>query len=160
MIVRECRFLAATLLLGMMVGCGPEMVDVKGKVSYGGKALTGGTIIFAPEDAEAPTSTGTIEADGSFELTDGAVVGQHRVTVTGEVVAGTEGEIDDEEADDDESVAAATTALVADATVVDGENDLAIDFTRQAGSGGQYAGGRNTGGRYAGGRYADEEDDD
>lgn len=84
------------LILGVVFlsGCGGtteqvsnllKPVPVKGKVSYKGKPLTGGTIRFEPEDGGREAS-GNIEPDGSFTLStfqadDGAVAGSHKVAV-------------------------------------------------------------------------------
>ena len=74
-------------------GCGSDpshyvgqTVPVKGKVTYKGKPLTEGQIIFEP-DAGGREAHGSIQPDGTFELTtftkgDGAVTGTHRVAVT------------------------------------------------------------------------------
>jgi hypothetical protein len=62
-------------------------VPVKGKVTYKGKPLTQGEIVFEPDSA-GREAHGNILPDGSFELTtfkqgDGAVPGTHRIAVTG-----------------------------------------------------------------------------
>ena len=61
-------------------------VPVKGKVTYKGKPLTEGEIVFEPDNS-GREAHGSIQPDGSFELTtfktgDGAVPGTHRVAVT------------------------------------------------------------------------------
>jgi hypothetical protein len=87
--------LVVTMGLFGLWGCGvnadrPKMAKVSGKVTYKGKALDKGEIIFTPEKNKGGPSghvaTGKIESDGSFTLTtfdtdDGAVLGQHVVTV-------------------------------------------------------------------------------
>jgi hypothetical protein len=77
------------------VGCGgstqrPQMGRVHGTVSFDGKPVDKGRVTFTPVAAEG-TSGGAsamspIESDGSYSLTtfdtgDGAIVGQHVVTV-------------------------------------------------------------------------------
>ena len=79
-------------------GCGgpsrPPLAKVHGKVTYKGKPLTSGTVVFMPVagmGAEGPTGAGQpsaspIKPDGSYELTtdnpgDGAIVGEHKVAV-------------------------------------------------------------------------------
>jgi hypothetical protein len=79
-------------------GCGgpsrPPLGKVHGKVTYRGKPLTFGSVVFMPVAGmgdEGPTgagqpSSGTIQPDGSYELTtdtpgDGAIVGEHKVVV-------------------------------------------------------------------------------
>jgi hypothetical protein len=81
--------LAAATLLD---GCTPsgiresDVVPVKGKVTYKGKALTRGEIHFEPTDI-GRDAYGTIAADSSFQMStfkpnDGAFKGTHTVTVT------------------------------------------------------------------------------
>jgi hypothetical protein len=87
--------LAVTVALFGLWGCGvdrnrPKLARVTGKVSYKGKALDKGEVIFTPEKdkggASGLVATGKIESDGTFTLTtfdtdDGAILGQHVVTV-------------------------------------------------------------------------------
>lgn len=69
-------------------GCGPnrpETTSISGKVTYLGKPVTTGRIVFHPEDGRRPAMA-AIEADGSYTLTtfdskDGAFLGKHRVTI-------------------------------------------------------------------------------
>jgi len=84
--------IAAALLL--VSGCGPSSsaepvttVPVKGKVTYKGQPLVRGTIRFQPDGAGREASA-EIQADGTYALStakegDGAVPGNHRVTVVG-----------------------------------------------------------------------------
>ena len=83
----------ALMVILPLSGCGqssaaiPSTYPVKGKVSFKGKPLTNGSIVFEPTDA-GKDAYGKIQPDGTFELTtykekDGAVVGSHRVYVTG-----------------------------------------------------------------------------
>ena len=93
------RFHGKLLLLASLVflpcwGCGSDSgqltgttIPVKGKVTFKGKPLTQGEIVFEPDSA-GREAHGPIKSDGSFELTtfkqgDGAVPGTHRVAVTG-----------------------------------------------------------------------------
>ena len=60
---------------------------VKGKVTYKGQPLTGGSITFESEE-NGRESHGNIQPDGTFVLTtfkegDGAPAGVHRVAVSG-----------------------------------------------------------------------------
>jgi hypothetical protein len=64
---------------------GMETAPVSGKVTYRGKAVPTGTVMFVPGDG--PAATGEIGSDGSYKLTtfspgDGAVIGTHKVTIT------------------------------------------------------------------------------
>jgi hypothetical protein len=84
----------AAVGLALSSGCGStsgtfvgSTVPVKGKVSYKGKPLSQGEIVFEP-DSGGREAHGSIGPDGAFELTtfkhgDGAVAGTHRVAVTG-----------------------------------------------------------------------------
>ena len=71
----------------ILAGCGdqrPETFPVQGKVTYRGKPVTSGRVIFYPENGRSAQSE--ILADGTFKLTtfergDGAVVGKHQVTI-------------------------------------------------------------------------------
>ncbi len=92
--MRPARKIAlAAVLAGACWGCGPagsgrppDLIPVKGTVSYKGKPLTKGTIKFEPDGYGRP-ARGQLQADGSFVLTtakdgDGVVPGEHRVTIT------------------------------------------------------------------------------
>lgn len=78
----------------LLAGCGGgdnfTTAPVYGTVTLNGKPVTGGTIMLTPiNEGESKMSgkgaAGTVQEDGSFELTtyetgDGAVVGKHRVS--------------------------------------------------------------------------------
>jgi hypothetical protein len=95
--MRSCAywFVLAALLLSSCSGCGSDTgpfmgqtVPVKGKVTFKGKPLTQGEIVFEPADGFGREAHGKIQEDGTFELTtfktgDGAVPGTHRVAVSG-----------------------------------------------------------------------------
>jgi hypothetical protein len=78
------------------VGCGgtdpakPPLGKVHGYVTYGGKPVTSGSVIFTPVagtgGGTGQVATGQLGSDGSYSLTtfdegDGAILGQHAVTV-------------------------------------------------------------------------------
>jgi hypothetical protein len=77
----------AALCLLVVQGCGrsrPETSPVTGHVTYGGKPVSSGRIVFYPSHGRS--AMGTIEPDGSYRLTtfdpgDGALLGRHRVTI-------------------------------------------------------------------------------
>jgi hypothetical protein len=86
-------WLRGLLMVGLIVcfaiGCGRkgglETAPVTGKVTYKGKPLPNGTVMFVP--AEGPAATGEIAADGTYHLStygsdDGAVLGQHKIAIT------------------------------------------------------------------------------
>ena len=91
---RNVALVLVAFLLAAVGGCGGEnkprggpTVAAKGKVTYQGKSLTSGSVIFEPEGA-GREAHGTIQPDGTFTLTsyttdDGAVLGLHRVAVEG-----------------------------------------------------------------------------
>src|SRR3954453_15983538 len=78
-------------------GCGPsppQLGKVQGKVTYKGKPLGFGSVVFLPAAGlgkEGPTgagqpASGDIQADGSYVLStnapgDGAIVGENKVVV-------------------------------------------------------------------------------
>jgi hypothetical protein len=73
------------LLLGFLIlslGCGPNYKargTVKGKVTFGGKNLTAGTVMFHGKNNL--TGSATVGTDGNYVMTD-APVGDCKVTVT------------------------------------------------------------------------------
>jgi hypothetical protein len=96
MIVRCCGRLTAVVALCLWsLGCGgaagrPPLARVSGTVTHNGKPVTSGSVVFTPvsdsQSSAARIATGQIESDGSYTLTtfdtgDGAVLGQHIVTV-------------------------------------------------------------------------------
>ncbi|MEQ1827667.1 MAG: hypothetical protein ABL921_17035 [Pirellula sp.] len=74
------------LLCAVLVGCdGSKLASVKGKVSFGGKPVPGGTVNFIPLNS-GPTASGEIKSDGSYALTtnvqgDGAAPGSYKVVI-------------------------------------------------------------------------------
>jgi hypothetical protein len=88
--VQLIKSLALILVIGAMAsGCsrksGMETAPVSGQVTYRGKAVPTGTVMFVP--GAGPAATGEISSDGRYKLTtysagDGAVIGTHKVTIT------------------------------------------------------------------------------
>jgi hypothetical protein len=89
-------FSGMLLVAGSAVGCGggksdkPPLGRVSGTVTYKGQPLPEGSVTFTPVEGKGDDSgqlaSGQIESDGSYSLTtfntdDGAVLGQHAVTV-------------------------------------------------------------------------------
>jgi len=84
---------ARHLLLGAVlfaVGCGEvsglPLASVEGSVTYDGKLLEHGKVVFSPQGATpGPAAYGNIQPDGSFVMQttghEGAAVGSHKVTV-------------------------------------------------------------------------------
>lgn len=89
--------------LFLMVGCsrsGPELVDVRGTVSYQGKPVATGTISFLPtadQQKSLRPAVGSVSAAGTYQLRAipgmvGAMPGEYQVSVnayTGSVMDGT-----------------------------------------------------------------------
>ncbi|MCI0457725.1 MAG: hypothetical protein L0Z62_12205 [Gemmataceae bacterium] len=89
------------VLLGslLLAGCGggsdlPPMVPVKGKVTVEGKPVTSGQVSFLPlavdKDRKVPSSSGTIDASGNYEIFTGgkagAPLGKYKVAITPSMV--------------------------------------------------------------------------
>src|SRR5262245_15890701 len=88
----KCRsFVAPALVvaLGALAGCsrgGRPVGHVSGVVTYAGKPVPTGTVMFVPVES-GPPAYGDIGPDGRYELStycpgDGAVVGAHKVMIT------------------------------------------------------------------------------
>ena len=82
----RCLFLMGFVLGMLLTGCGggPRLGKVSGRVTFNGKRVPTGTIMFHPD--AGPAAVGAIGPDGTYTLTtikpgDGAVVGSHRVTI-------------------------------------------------------------------------------
>ncbi|WP_417385331.1 hypothetical protein [Gimesia sp.] len=86
-------FCSVLLLLSTMTGCGEQIekkptAPVKGVVTYQGKPLETGEIVFFPDTGEQ-IAHAKIQPDGSFQLTtydegDGAFPGKHKVSIVSE----------------------------------------------------------------------------
>ena len=76
--------------IACVTGCGssgPAMAPVSGVVTVDGAPVENAAVMFVPEGGGRP-ATGLTDADGKFSLEtlepgDGALVGNHKVTVTG-----------------------------------------------------------------------------
>lgn len=85
------RLTATTAFVSIIFGCGgpaglPDMVPIRGTVSYAGQKLTEGTVIYAPVASDGRQARGNIQPDGSFRLTtlrehDGAQHGEYKIVV-------------------------------------------------------------------------------
>ena len=89
------RFGFMLLIAASIPACGgnadlPKLGKVRGKVTYKGKPVESGHIVFTPAEGKGgetgQSATGEIGSDGSYEMTtfntgDGAILGQHIVTV-------------------------------------------------------------------------------
>ena len=93
-----CVLIACCLVCLITIGCGPggpNLGTVTGKVTLDGQPVTNGLVTFTPVEGGRAAS-GKTDASGQYDLVGvggkGAVLGQHRVTVTTlhEAVAATE----------------------------------------------------------------------
>ncbi len=88
--LRQLIALVVAAVLGVgLVGCGgggggPDLVGVKGKVTYKGEALAGATVSFISE--KGTPAVGSTDSAGAFSLSTngkpGAAKGEYRVGVT------------------------------------------------------------------------------
>ena len=88
--------LAIAFVASVLAGCGGgstrlETVAAEGVVMLDGEPLADADVALSPE--KGPTATGRTDAEGRFKLTtylpgDGAVVGDHIVTVNKQVAKG------------------------------------------------------------------------
>ena len=93
---RTCFTIGIFLAGGLLASCGcgpgrPATTRVSGRVTYQGKPVTEGRIVFQPEHGRP--AMGTLDADGRYTLTtfdagDGALLGHHRVTIDAHRVSG------------------------------------------------------------------------
>src|SRR5262245_44449132 len=88
MLLRHCWFALSfmTTLAFLGAGCKPgvEMAPVKGTVTYNGKPLAKGTILFEPTGQRSATGKivdGEIVEVTTYKSGDGAVVGPHKVAI-------------------------------------------------------------------------------
>ncbi len=73
-----------------LAGCGPRMAEVHCKITFEGKPVTAGSVIFAPKAPDdqfevGRPAVGAPDANGQFRLTtsrpgDGVLVGLHTVS--------------------------------------------------------------------------------
>lgn len=84
--------LSLVFLTPCLVGCGgasgrPDLYKVTGTVTFKGAPVEGANVTFSPTSAEASRSAaGATDASGKFSLTtfdtnDGAIAGEHLVTI-------------------------------------------------------------------------------
>ncbi|AMV18624.1 hypothetical protein VT03_12075 [Planctomyces sp. SH-PL14] len=88
---RSCLFVLSLVAFGGLAGCGgnsnrPKTAEVKGVVTFEGKPLPSGSLLFVPTGG-GPSAQGNIRDDGSYELgtftdDDGAVLGSFKVMIT------------------------------------------------------------------------------
>lgn len=90
-----CTLLVGAGLVVTLGGCGgdpnrPKLGKVSGKVTYNGAPVSSGEVVFTPVSGKGGETgqgaRGSIGSDGRYEMTtfdtgDGAIYGQHVVTV-------------------------------------------------------------------------------
>ena len=81
-VFRQIPLLVCLLFISALTGCnrGPQMCEVTGKVSFQGKAVEEGDIVFADVDKRAPTAAGRIEF-GKYRVK--VLPGKKSVRITG-----------------------------------------------------------------------------
>lgn len=77
------------------LGCGAKTVSSTGKVSYKGKPVTSGSLVFAPVGTAGKPATCDIGADGTFSI-DGVTAGKNKVSYSASGEADEHGEVKSE----------------------------------------------------------------
>jgi len=78
-LIRVTSAMALALLWMLPAGCGPSTAEVSGKVTYNGKALTGGTIMFTPKASQLNPGVASLDENGHYSLK--APVGECYISV-------------------------------------------------------------------------------
>ena len=82
--------LSAIIAVLLSTGCHesglPNMVPIRGTVTYDGQPLTEGNVLYLPKTSGGRQARGDIQPDGSFRLTtlrkdDGAQMGEYDIVV-------------------------------------------------------------------------------
>jgi len=73
------------------MGCGPATVETSGKVTYEGKPVKGGSLVFAPIENEGKPATCPVGDDGTFSM-EGITAGKNKVSYSAPAVEAAEGE--------------------------------------------------------------------
>jgi len=74
--------LLPALSISLLSGCGPsgpDVAPVRGKVTFQGKPVATGVVMYFPSEGRA--ANGPIESDGTYQLRGGALVGSYKVTI-------------------------------------------------------------------------------
>ncbi len=75
--MRSVYFLLSLAML-TLVGCGPDVGSISGKVTYKGKSLTGGKVTFLSSDQKVKTAL--IGTDGRYTI-DKVTVGPAKIAI-------------------------------------------------------------------------------
>jgi hypothetical protein len=81
------RWLAASVAVAAVMGCGPRTSTVSGTVTFNGEAVANGSISFFPTDGKGTPAGGLIK-DGRYTVT-GMMPGEKTVQLSSPVIAGT-----------------------------------------------------------------------
>jgi hypothetical protein len=95
MSLKTSQRLLIAALCGLLMGCGtsgPQLSEVKGKVTVDGKAVPRAEVSFVPEAAGGSPSLGKTDAEGNYRLAFtqdrfGALIGKHKVTITSKKIS-------------------------------------------------------------------------
>ncbi len=95
---RKLGWLVAVPLSLLLMGCGPngpQLSEVRGKVTVDGKPVPRAEIAFVPEQAGGSPSLGRTDAEGNYRLAFtqdryGALIGKHKVTITSKKISASE----------------------------------------------------------------------
>jgi hypothetical protein len=91
----RCQAVLLVAVLTTISACGPgnglNLARVSGKVTYKGEPVKNGTVFFKPDEAKGtvgPAAVGSITSNGTYVMStesvgDGAIVGHHKVGITG-----------------------------------------------------------------------------
>ncbi|MEL7499375.1 MAG: carboxypeptidase-like regulatory domain-containing protein [Planctomycetota bacterium] len=103
----DCKSKASWLVLMALIamvsaGCSSDVGSVSGKVTINGEPIDNATVMFYPDQGRA--SVGHTDSAGRYTLNytqgrKGAVIGSHKVTISTEVFAEEDRNVDYDEAD-------------------------------------------------------------
>jgi hypothetical protein len=91
----RCHAVLLVAVLTTLSACGPgnglNLARVSGKVTYKGEPVKNGTVFFKPDEGKGtvgPAAVGSITSNGTYIMStesagDGAIVGHHKVGITG-----------------------------------------------------------------------------
>ena len=92
--IKLCRFprmkaIISGLIFSLLCGCGSNasipLGQVSGTVTYNGKPLDHGNVVFTPETGHGVPATATIEKDGSYQM---SISGGHQGAPLGKFLVG------------------------------------------------------------------------
>jgi hypothetical protein len=79
-----CHIVFSGVLIAGLAGCGPNLAQVDGTVTFKGEKVKGGMLFFSPEAGDGAPAAATVEQDGTFVLktgdATGASLGKSKIT--------------------------------------------------------------------------------